>query len=134
MTSYTSQSATAGNGNGAGGGGYVRYFLMYELKLHLSAIWSIYARKDWLTKVGCETTRCRLRTKWNDLKGNTFKFLCTKFTEGASIATESSVSAAVRVISTMAQKTLDRHTRCKPHSLHLQVKESRVRKHVVCNI
>ncbi len=43
--------------------------------------------------------------KGNDLKGNTFRFLCTKFTEGASIEAASSVRIAAFVIIPMEQRT-----------------------------
>lgn len=49
---------------------------------------------------------CGFKRNWNDLKGNTFRFLCTKFTAGASSVTDSSVSVAVLVISLMEQQTV----------------------------
>jgi hypothetical protein len=62
--------------------------------LHLSAIWSICARKDWLTKAGREWKISRIKINGNDLKGNTFRFLCTKSTEG-TCKTASSTRTAV---------------------------------------
>ena len=46
-------------------------------------------------KAGCESKICRIRINGNDLKGNTFRFLCTKRTEGTCIEMTSSARIAV---------------------------------------